>query len=63
MITHCGARGTQIISSGRFFVVGSISRNGTERNAGLFHGTDKCDYGTINLGGVHKQVLSHLTSF
>ena len=29
--------------------VGSISRNGTERNAGLFHGTDKCDRGTIIL--------------
>ena len=24
-------------------------RYGTERNAGLFHGTDKCDHGTINL--------------
>ena len=24
-------------------------RHGTERNAGLFHGTDKCDRGTINL--------------
>ena len=24
-------------------------RSGTERNAGLFHGTDKCDRGTINL--------------
>ena len=24
-------------------------RNGTERNAGLFHGTDECDRGTINL--------------
>ena len=24
-------------------------RNGTERNAGLFHGTDKCDRGTIIL--------------
>ena len=24
-------------------------QNGTELNAGLFHGTDKCDNGTINL--------------
>ena len=24
-------------------------RNGAERNAGLFHGTDNCDNGTINL--------------
>ena len=30
-------------------------RNGTERNAGLFHGTDKCDNGTINL------ILEYLT--
>ena len=33
----------------------SISRNGTERNAGLFHGTGKCDLGTINL------ILEYLT--
>ena len=26
-----------------------------ERNAGLFHGTDKCDHGTINL------ILEYLT--
>ena len=30
-------------------------RHGTERNAGLFHGTDKCDRGTINL------ILEYLT--
>ena len=30
-------------------------RNGTERNAGLFHRTDKCDHGTINL------ILEYLT--
>ena len=47
------------------FLVVSISRNGTEwngteqngteRNARLFHGTDKCDNGTINL------ILEYLT--
>ena len=30
-------------------------RNGTKRNAGLLHGTDKCDDGTINL------ILEYLT--
>ena len=30
-------------------------RHGTEQNAGLFHGTDKCDRGTINL------ILEYLT--
>ena len=30
-------------------------RYGTERNAGLFHGTEKCDHGTINL------ILEYLT--
>ena len=30
-------------------------RHGTERNAGLFHGKDKCDRGTINL------ILEYLT--
>ena len=30
-------------------------RYGTEWNAGLFHGTDKCDHGTINL------ILEYLT--
>ena len=30
-------------------------RYGTERNAGLFHGTDKCDRGTINF------ILEYLT--
>ena len=39
-----------IISGGVYFTErNGTERYGTERNAGLFHGTDKCDHGTINL--------------
>ena len=35
----------RVHAGGAFFT----ERNGTERNAGLFQGTDKCDQGTIIL--------------
>ena len=46
----------------RWCIFHGTERYGTERNAGLFHGTDKCDHGTDKCDhGTINLILEYLT--